>query len=341
MGVVLYQGTFNPLSTTYARDLRQAWAGAFSGATGWDVLDANYVNGTSERSVIVNTVSGFALMIYNSTTTTDLTVRFAFGKSYDETTHTLSDLAFFNQISGLGVTNFTTNADAMTGTTFNPTAVSSSPNDVHTFKTVNATAGQTDWTVHISDEANTAIMTFKDGTDNIGKVIYIGEYDNLIGNPLISINEPYICSGVNLDSQRVAGQSFNLSIGLLESYDNPNTTLAAWRFSGRKIFLKQTSAPFDAAYNDLFSIDNDKSTVSPLYIAREAETPNVQANLYGWLIGKHKHVIIARSLNAAWGDTCTVDGKTYMLAGRNPQGVRDNGTGRTEDWLRETWWVEI
>jgi hypothetical protein len=325
MSVTLLQGTFSGSSTTKARDLRQAWAGAFSGVTGWDLLDHDYVNGTSERSVIVNTTENFALMLYNSTTTTDLRLRIAFGRTYDDTTHVLSNIAFWNQTTGLGVTNFTSNSDALTGQTFNPNSITATINAVHEFKQINATSGQSDWTVHISDGQNqNAILTFNDGTTNIGKAIYFGEYKKLIANPAITVNNPYVCSIVASDSVPRSG--------LIETSGNALTTLQSWRFPAVNFWLRQAGAPADTNFNDFYSADNDKTTVSPIFLSRQDILPlGIDANLYGWLIGEYNNIVFARAENANWGDTLTFNGKTYMLGGKK------SGTGA----LAETWWVEV
>lgn len=324
MSVTLLQGTFSGTSTTKARDLRQAWAGAFSGLPGWDLLDHDYVNGTSERSVIVNTNEDFALMLYNSTTTTDLRLRIAFGRTYNDTTHVLSDIAFWNQTTGLGVTNFTSNNDALTGQTFNPNSITASINAVHQVKEITATSGQSDWTVHIGNIRENAIMTFNDGTTNIGKAIYFGEYENLIQNNTITVNNPYVCS-------IVASNNVPRS-GLIETAGNPNTDLQSWRFPAVNFWLRQAGAPADSNFNDFYSANNDKSSVSPIFLARQNILPiDIDANLYGWLIGKYDHIVFARAENANWGDTITLNGKTYMLGGKK------SGTGA----LAETWWVEV
>lgn len=329
MSITLLQGTFAGASTTKARDLRQAWVGAFSGVSGWTIKDHDYVNGTSERSVIEND-NNFALMIYNSTTTSDLTLRIAFGQSYNETTHVLSNLSFFNY--AVFPNNITSNSNALTGQTFNPNSVGSSPDQVHGTRTVSATAGQTDWTVHISNTSNTAILTFNDGTTNIGKAIYIGEYQNLIANPALTVTYPYGCSIVSSEN--------HIASGIIESVGNPSTTLNFNRFSTRNYYISQVGAPAKAGTADYYSSTPTLNRTSEIYLVRQSINPiqddrgvAVESNLYGWLIGKYNHIIHARVDNATWGQTVEVDGKTYMLAGKK--------NTSSNSWANETWWVEI
>lgn len=325
MAVTVLQGTFSGVSTTKARDLRQAWAGAFSGLTGWTIVDQDYVNGTSERSVIVNDTEGFALMIFNSTTTSDLRVNIAFGLGYDDVTHTLTDVAFFSleQFDGI-----TTTSEAISGVDFNPTAINANPTTfrrVHGFKNVDATAGQSDWAVIVSEDYNTAILSMKDGTSNIGKAVYFGQYENLINNPLLTTDYPYACSIVSSENHGVSG--------IIQSVGNESTTLIGRRFSARNFFIEQVGSPATPGYADKYSSTPTESRVSPIWFARENPTPiNIDANLYGHIIGKYHHIIHARTEGADWGQTVEVDGKIYMLAGKK------NGV---QTWDSETWWVEI
>lgn len=330
MSVTVLQGTFDPLSTKKARDLRQAWVGAFSGVSGWTIEDHNYVNGTSERSVISNDATGFALMLYNSTTTSDLRMRIAFGLGYSTATHILSNLAFSH--SAVFDNNVSTNALSLSGIGFNPTSVTSEPDQLHGRKSLNATASMTDWTVHISNIHETAIMTMNTGDTNVAQAIYFGEYESLIQNPALTVTYPYACSIVSSLGYEASG--------IIESVGNPNTTLKFNRFSTRNIFIEQVGGPAKPGLADYYSSTPTESRVSPIWFARESVNPTddnreattIEANLYGWMMGKYYHIVHARPDQALWGETVDVDGKVYMLGGKKT----------TDDaWLDETWWVEI
>lgn len=324
MSVTVLQGTFDPLSTTKARDLRQAWVGAFSGVSGWTIEDHNYVNGTTERSVITNDATGFALMLYNSTNTSDLRMKIAFGLGYTTATHILSNLAFMDY--AVYDNNVTTNVFALSGNSLNPTSITNYG------KSVNATASMTDWTVHISNIHETAIMTMNTGDTNVAQSIYFGEYDSLIQNPALTVTYPYACSIVSAENY--------VASGIIQSVGNPNTTLKWNRFSTRNIFIEQVGAPAKPGLADYYSSTPTESRVSPIWFARESvnptddnrEAPTIEANLYGWMMGKYYHIVHARPDQALWGETVDVDGKVYMLGGK-----------KTTDyaWLDETWWVEI
>lgn len=327
MAVTVLQGTFIGASTTKARDLRQSWVGAFSGLSGWTIKDHDYVNVNAERSVIVND-AGFSLMILNSTDTSDLRVSIIFGLEYNDTTHTLTDVAFFGEPSGFSTNNITTTSEAISGYDVNPTGVTSAPiqfSRVHGFHNVGATAGQSDWAVIVSEDYNTAILTMKDGTTNIGKAVYFGEYDNLINNPLLTTDYPYVCSIVSSEN--------HIPSGIIQTVGNASITLQSFRLSARNFFIEQVGSPATPGYADKYSSTPTESRVSPIWFARENPTPiNIDANLYGHIIGKYHHIIHARTEGADWGQTVEVDGKIYMLAGKK------NGF---QTWDSETWWVEI
>ena len=324
MSITVLQGTFDPLSTTKARDLRQAWVGAFSGVSGWTIEDHDYVNGTSERSVITNDAGDFSLMLYNSTNTSDLRMRIAFGLGYNDVTHTLTNLAFFNR--AVFPNNVSTNALSLSAKAFNPTSVTSSPDQVHGVKEINATSSMTDWTVHISNTYEIAIMTMKTGNTDLEQAIYFGEYESLIQNPLLlPVAYPYACSIVNATNY--------ISSGVIESVGNPNITLNFNRFSTRNIFIEQVGGPAKPGLADYYSSSPTESKVSPIWFAREDVTPiNIDANLYGHMIGKYHHIVHARPDQAVWGETVEVNGKVYMLGGKK---------STTDAWLDESWWVEI
>lgn len=302
MAITQVLGTLNPSSSTKARDIRQAFATAFSGIAGWTLLDHNYINGTSERSVLVND-NGFAFMIYNSTTTSTLTVSFAMGQSYNDSTHVMTNPA-------IGAGTITTTATGFSGQTFNPTAVTSSPGS-HGVKSYNATANQTDWSAHI--DSNYAVLSFKDGTTTNGKALYVGAVDTLIENPSITDGHPYVMTfnDTNAGVTLISAGNFSVS--------------HAW--SAIAFPILNVGTPAQAGTADFYNINPTLVATSPIFVARSSIQPSTtDSSLYGWLKGTMKGVLFGYSTNATWGDTSDFGTTTFMYVG-----------GSTTN----AWWVAV
>lgn len=307
MAITFLQGTLNPASTQKAKDLRQAWVAAFTGITGWSIVDDGYVNGTSERAVLVNN-AGFAIMLWHSTTYSTLALNIVFGQSYDSGTHTMNNIG----LGWNGATSYTLNATGFSGLTFNPTGANNI-SSIHSTKTIVPTASQTNWAASIN--STYAILSFKDGSATSGKAMYVGEYNNFMTNPALTNVYPY---GV-LFSDGTRGINLNSS-------GNGGITAGANTFSPVTFSMNHAGAPASVGYADIYGLYPDLARVAPVFVAKQQTNPNgISANTYGWLQGTLKSIYYAHPSNANWGDTVTIDTKTYYYSG---------GLYQT------AWWVE-
>lgn len=307
MAITFLQGTLNPASTQKAKDLRQAWVAAFTGITGWTIVDDGYVNGTSERAVLVNS-AGFALMLWHSTNYSTLALNIVFGQSYDSGTHTMNNIG----LGGVFATAKTINATGFSGVSYNPTGANTI-DIIHATKTITPTASQTNWAASI--DSTYAILSFKDGSATSGKAMYVGEYNNLMLNTALTNVYPY---GV-LFSDGTRGINLNSS-------GNGSITLQAVEYSPITFSMNHAGAPASIGFADIYGLYPDLARVAPVFVARRQKNPNgISANTYGWLQGTLKSVYYAHPSNANWGDTVTIDSKTYYYSG---------GLYQT------AWWVE-
>lgn len=326
MAIQLVTGTLNPASTQKARDIRQAWVAAFAGKTGWTILDDNYVNGTTERSVLSNS-AGFAVMIYNSTTLTDTNIRFHIGTSYDTGTHTLLNIGFGSNTT----LSFTVPSNGLSGISFNPNAIGSAPTTFTTLHGFVTTSSQSAYTVHI--ESTYAIMSFKDGSTNNGRAVYIGAFTSLVGNPALTDTYPF---GLFTNGDTVV----DIFVSALGS---ESQSVAPRVLVGENAAILQAGAPAVPGYADVYGVNPTLSTVSPVFVTKASRFPNTLEGrgsgtpdpaLHGWLRGKLNSVLHANPISAAYQDNITVAGKTYaFLAGAN--------TGNTSSTNAIGWWVEV
>lgn len=327
MAIQLVTGALTPSSTQKARDIRQAWVAAFAGKTGWTILDDNYVNGTTERSVLSNS-AGFAVMIYNSTTLTDVNIRFHIGTSYDIATHTLLNIGWGTNITS----TINVASNGLTGISFNPTAIGTAPTTLTQLHGFVTTSSQSAYTVHI--ETTYAIMSFKDGSTNNGRAVYIGAFDTLVANPALTDTYPF---GLFTNGDTVV----DVLVSALGS--ESQTGIAINKLCGENAAILQAGAPAVPGYADVYGVNPTLSTVSPVFAVKGSRYPNTSEGrgagtpdpaLHGWLRGKLKSVLHANPVTAAYQDNITVSGKTYaFLAGAN--------TGNTSATNAIGWWVEV
>jgi len=319
MAITFLNGTLNPASTQKARDIRQAWASAFSGVSGWTLVDHNYVNGTVERSVLVNS-SGFAIGIINSTTLTDLNIQFLFSQSYNSTTHTFDNLGFGRS----GATAFSSDATGFSGVSYNPSAlgstVSGTPTPLGPYQIV-ATTSQTAWTAHI--ESDHAIVSFKDGTANIGKYAYFGRFDSLVANTSLGTDTYNFFMCVSHPS------SSSTTGAILHSIGNETQSIV----QGYNAFTPNYTSPVATlSYADKYSATPTLGTAAPIYIARTTDitygdTPvmGTTSSTNGWLRGKLKNVVASNATGALYGDILVVGTKQYYYVGGLTDSIGNNG----------------
>jgi hypothetical protein len=309
MAITWLTGSLNPSSSTRARDIRQAFAAAFSGLPNWSVVDSNYVNGTTERSVIVNS-AGFALMIYNSTTMSDLNVRFVLGRTYDVGTHTMSNI-------GLGFSAVTTDSSGFNTNTFNPTTIGATPTGQN-IKGYLATTNQTAWSAHIN--TTYAVLSFKDGTATRGRALFIGAMESLVENATLTDTYPYVLAFSDNTVVSAGG-------AILNSVGN-NSVNHSWQLQA--IPIDNVGIAADPRTADLYNINPTLVAASPIFLVRNAKRPpTTESSLYGHLRGKlPETVLYADPTGALWGDTTDWGTVTYMYVG----GLNDNG-------VSVAWWV--
>lgn len=333
MAIQLVRGALTPSSTQKARDIRQAWAAAFVGKTGWTLTDHNYVSGTVERSVLEN-ANGFAVMIYNSTTLTDVNIRFQIGTSYDSGTKNLLNVGW----STSGTVTLTIPGNGLTGVSFNPTSITTAPtsSSLHGFVT---TSAQDKYTVHIEEDY--AIMSFKDGSTNNGRAVYVGKFDSLVANP--ALTDTYnIGLFKNIDGTNSSSDVFISALGSEGQASINRATQNAYQH-----VIVAAGAPANNGFADVYGSTPTLSTVSPVYVVKSSRFPYVASGsqavtpdpaLHGWLRGKLRSVLHTNPISAAYEDTIEVGGKTYAFLAGNTAGMSVNGTDGT---YRPGWWVEI
>jgi len=295
LAIFFTQGTLNPASTTLANDIRVAWKGAVTtaianGKTNFAVVDDGYTTGGLIRSVITNT-SGWAMEIYNSTTTSLLPVQFIFGQSYTVATHTLNNQGF-----GSVVGSFTPLASGLSGSNTATTA-----GTVHTAKTFNAVNTQSAWTAHFNDDY--VIFSVK-VTNTTGYWLYAGRFSSLTANPAL---------GTDTYPFGMFGTAGNV---LLSSHGNGSTA----GIHGPAITsIYQDSAPALASSNDFYSLNTNKAKLSPWYIYRQSITPNTNNYTLGWRRGKLFENIAYHGFpnNASIGATVAIGTTTYMYVGNS------------------------
>lgn len=306
MAVFFTQGTLNPASTTLSNDLRVAFVGAIqaaitAGITGWSIQDDAYVNGSSKRTVINNT-AGYSLMLLNSTTITDTTLDFYLGQSYTLATHTLNNVGF-----GLSGSTTLSNATGFSGTTYNPTAVSTSNFGTPAIHTsgyfFTATGTQSNWAAHINNTY--AIFSFKDGSTNNGQWLYFGAYTSLVTSLTITDTYPFV-----MVKSTTAGN--NTGGVFLNSLDNFNKTIVHGAYASGLI---QNAAPAKAGtYNKYIEIN--KAAMSEILITRGySNYVYSDSNVNGWKRGKLTKCFNGNGISAVWGDTVNIDGIAYFYMG--------------------------
>lgn len=304
MAITFLNGTLNPASTQKARDVRQAWASAFSGISGWTLVDHNYVNGTIERSVLVNS-AGFVLGIANSTTLTTLDVDIWFAQSYTAATHTFNNVGFGDNTSA-----YTSNASGFSGVNENPSTLQGGVN-IRGIYSFTATASQTAWTAHI--ESDHAIVSFKDGSAVIGRALYFGRFDSLVTNTILTDTYNFCMIANTGTSNRYTGS-------ILHSLGNESQSTQ----HAIEVFTPAYTSPVATlSYADKYSATPTLGTAAPVYITRKdnpttaAATPvlNTTASTNGWLRGKLKNVVASNATGALYGDILVVGTKQYYYVG--------------------------
>lgn len=325
MAIIKTQGTLNPTSGTQANDLRVSWVASFAGKTGWTVVDDGYVNGTSIRSVLVNS-AGFAIMIWNGTVGTNLAVCIAIGNTYNATTHTLTNTGVGTIFGSTWSGTWTVDANGLSGININPTAAAGTVTGLNVLQ-INATASQTAWSTHI--ESTYAILSLKDGNTTTGGVgVYLGAYTSLVTNPLYPDTMPYVLASTFQQSR------FLTSLG--------NYGVSYSLYQGGVCFTSRiTNDPTNNIYKDKYQNNATNGTVAEAYVARQNYEPistninSADPAVAGWLRGKLKSIVSTISRNAVWGDTVVVGTKTYMyIGGRGNYSNGDFGNGIA-------WWAEI
>lgn len=325
MAILLKQGTLNPLSTTLANDLRLALLGAVNdaitaGYTKWAIVDNDYVNGTTKRSVITNT-DGHATMLINSTVTdnTNLLLNIFFGQSYTLATHTLNNVAFGNALSAV-----TSNATGFTGVNYTPTnamvgqGYNAGPGVSGSTGLV-ATASQTNWACII--EQDYIYFSFKDGGTDNGQWFMIGRFDSLVTNTALTDTYPFCF--VHKTAQYMLGAHILNSLGTY-NYNGRHT-------AGLSSFIQDTNVATLGDY-DRYSATYNKAKLSPVYIIRTAnyqtfEEPTSANHTTGYLRGKLPNAYHGGATNAVWGDTVTINSQTYMYIGGSLETTENIASG--------------
>lgn len=311
MAVNLQQGTLNPLSTQKIKDLMDGYitgmtAAIAAGKTTWSIVDNGYVNGTSNRVVFVNS-NGFAIMLVRSTTLTDTILNFYFGQSYNSTTKNIENVAFLANTSRLA------DASGFSGVSYNPTATSTASNtpvghgSQHNFQ---SSTSQSAWSLHVEDDWLT--FSFNRGTDF--QAMWFGKFISLVSNTALTDTYPfgmvYFKTGVGTS-------------GLLHSLNNASITLGHF---GRVFSFVNAATPALPGSYDKYSINPAKANMNYIYIARNTTTPPTDSVDRGWLRGYLPGVYFGYQDSAAYGDTISIDGKSYMLVSSGPDNfVTSNG----------------
>jgi hypothetical protein len=303
MAVYQRQGTLNPLSTQRAKDLFDAYEASMvlaiaAGKTSWSIVDSNYVNGTTVRTVFVNT-EGYAVMMYRSTTLATDGVQFLMGQSYDVGTHTLSNLTI-----GTNLSTSTSNSTGFSGVNRNPTALATTASPAlgksHEFLTSSA---QTAYSIHIEDTWMT--LSFKKTV--AGNAMFFGKFETLVSNATLTDTYPFVA--VNFNNDTVAVMPV---VAFLHSLNNNSVTI---QHSAAAFTFDMDSTPALPASFDKYSLNPTKAKLSYIYVAREQHTPPITALTNGWLRGYLPGTYHGWVDSAAWGDTVSIDGKAYMLTG--------------------------
>ena len=311
MTIFFTQGTLNPASTSLARDIRNAWVSAFTGQPNWTVLDNGYVNGTIERTVITNS-NGFSIMLANSTTLTNTSLYVIMGRTYNATTHIMSDLAFGGNIQR----DPNPDSNCWSALTLNPSSIlsyTSTYNPAYisgyddTF--ITATASQTAWSAHINNDY--ATLSVKTGGANNGQWVHFGKATSLVYNTLLTDTYPYF-----LSTSTTTVPGYYREAQVLNALGNPNGTVAT--SNGARLYPgKITLPPAAITYYDRYSATSTVGTLAPIYIARNNPITGTDNYLAGALRAKLQDIMTADSSNAIWGDYAVVGAKTYMYIGGN------------------------
>lgn len=331
MAILLKQGTLNPLSTTLANDLRLALVGAVTdaiaaGYTKWAIVDNDYINGTTKRSVITNT-DGHATILINSTVTdnTNLLVNMYFGQSYTLATHTLNNIGF-----GTSLTNQTSNATGFSGVNYTPTNAMVTQQygqgtGVSGTTGLIATASQTNWACII--EQDYLYFSFKDGTTDNGQWVMLGRFDSLVTNTALTDTYPFCFAHKS--------QQYMVGTHILNS-------LGTYNYSGRhsaglSSFAQDTNVANLGDY-DRYSTTYNKAKLSPVYIIRTSnyqafEEPTSTNHTTGYLRGKLPNAYHGGATNAVWGDTVTINTQTYMYIG-GTLATTENVIGLISLWVK-------
>ena len=259
MAMFFTQGSLNPASTSLARDIRNAWVSAFTGQPNWTILDNGYVNGTVERTVITNS-NGFCIMIANSTTLTNTSLYIIMGRTYNATTHTMSDLAF----GGTQTRDVNPDVNCWSALTLNPSSIGTTggASQISTYDdaVVTATASQTAWSAHINNDY--ATLSVKTGGTNNGQWIHFGKATSLVYNTLLTDTYPYF-----LSTSTTTTTVYYRESQVLNALGNPNGTFATSN-SARLYPGKTTLPPASTTYYDRYSATPTVGTLSPIYVAR-------------------------------------------------------------------------
>jgi hypothetical protein len=326
MAVTELTGAFSGSSTTPAVDVRTMLATQFAALGGnWAVVDNNYSNGTSVRSVITNT-AGFAIMLVTSTTTTDTTLNIYIGQSYSTSTHTLSNLGF-GAPSALA-----SNSTGFSGGTYNPTQVFANnitPSFHYSYNYYAATSGQTTW--NIVYDTTYAVIGIKDGTTSIGKWFYFGTADTLVANGALTDTYNFV-----LAQNWTGGTAGFVGAIIVNSLGNNSVTINHNGIPAPESNSGLIGAPGTNTYRDKYATDPTKTTASNIIVTRQSTDVKTATDpsTYGWKRFRLTNVIYTDGTGSAYGDTTQIGSNVYRYLGGVSNSVTNTTTGTLAGWVR-------
>jgi hypothetical protein len=317
MAIITQYGTLNSSSTTKSHDVRLAISNAMQyvitmrGDTVWSLQDDGYTNGSSERTVISNT-NGFSLMVVSAPSdSVSSIVNFYIGQSYNNSTHTLTNVGFGNT-SG----SFTSDGSGFSGVDYNPSSVLSFYSNEpapHTSSNSFATSPSNTYWGLIADD-DYVIITVRDGSAN-SRWWYSGRFNS---NVKSSLNDTHNFCHVSSHNENSAQYQNAVILNTVK-----HSATAIWGHSIKGIGLNFVGQPTNPNALDYWAEDSTTMDVSPIYLVRQFADINsinqsYPASIYGWNRGVLKGMVYAAIPTVTgpnWGDVTTINGRKYMYMG--------------------------